>query len=457
MRTPLVALLLVAAAAGCGFERQTPFAGARVPDVGPWTDLGPLTLCTAAQSRIVAPSLGSAGVCVAQPSAGAACAVDTDCKSRERCLCGRCAVAVCDSADECGPAGGRFVCTFADRRCDRPCDRDDQCAGGERCVAGRHICRGTCAGSADCQAGESCQSSSGLCVTTACAGDGDCGGRTCLVERTGALVAEPSPLATSSGVELWLERTDDDGVARIWHARGSDGTAFSLDPAAQLDGSAPSVARLADGSLAMVFAEGASLFAVRSADGSGSAWSTPTLALPGARQPSLILAPDGTPLLYAVDPDGNITRFTGTADLAFSTPVVALGLPAAHTPLWPDVDALASPFVEPYADADGSARLRLWFAGHGTESGPSMQFGVPTPTPPDYSIGLAVSADGTTFLPDAYDPVFDRTTDFINHPSELDPAVLSLGDHWLLYYRRAKADGSDGETLAVASSPVVPR
>jgi hypothetical protein len=78
-------------------------------------------------------------------------------------------------------------------------------------------------------------------------------------------------------------------------------------------------------------------------------------------------------------------------------------------------------------------------------------------SPPDFSIGLAVSLDGVSFIPDAWNPVFDRTTDFINHPSELDPAVIARADRWLLYYRRAKADGCAAETLAVAASPLVPR
>jgi hypothetical protein len=363
---------------------------------------------------------------------------------------------VCDSADECGTA---LVCSFADRRCDRACTVDGDCTSGERCLAGFHVCRGTCAASADCQRGESCQTSTGLCVTTPCAGDADCGGRACLVERTGARLAEPSPLLTERGVELWVERTDDDGIARIWHGTGADGSAFSLDPTAALVGSAPSVARLPDGTLAMVFANGASLFAARSTD--GATWSIPTPALPNARSPSLVVQPDGTLALYVVDPDGNLTRFSSGADLAFSTPLVALTPESARTPAWPDVDALASPFVQPYVDPNsvsgGSFRLRLWFAAHGTESGPSSQFGVPTQSPPDWSVGLAVSADGATFIPDAYDPVFDRTTDFINHPSELEPAVVATNERWLLYYVRAKPDGSAAETLAVATSPITPR
>jgi hypothetical protein len=453
-RLVVIALLFVA---GCGFEREAPFAGARVPDVGPWQDIGPVTLCQG-HARAIAPSLGDAGIC--QSGDAPACTSDDACGSRERCLCGRCTVVACDSADECT---GGFVCSFADRRCDKSCDADGDCAAGERCVPGRHVCRGSCTANADCQHGEFCQTSTGLCTSTICTSDADCSRGTCDAQRFGALIAEPTPFIDAAGVHLWLERTDADGVARIWHAVGADGLSFTLDDAPLFDGAAPTFAPLADGTLALVFAHGANLYAVRataglsSAPSASSAWSAPTLALPNARQPSLTVAPDGTPLLFAVDADGNVTRFVGTSDLVFSTPVVVLTPAGARTPLWPDVDALASPFADAYTDADGSPRLRLWFAAHGTESGPSSQFGTPTPTPPDYSVGVAVSTDGVTFIPDAYNPVFDRITDFINHPSELDPAVARFGDRWLIYYRRARADGSAGETLAVARSPAVPR
>lgn len=445
----LAAVALALTVAGCGFERADPFAGTRIADVAPWSDLGPVTICDGA-AHLVAPSLGAAGLC-ASAAAPASCASDGDCASRERCVCGSCTVAVCSSADECGPADGPFVCTFADSRCDRPCDSDAACAAGERCLPGLHICRGTCTTSADCQHGESC--TSGLCASTSCSGDADCGGRACVIQRIAAVVGHPSPLVTTAGVELFFDRTGDDGMTAIWSAAG-DGTRFTVDH--QLfAGAQPSVARLVGGSYAMVFADGARLIATRSPD--LASWSAPTQALAGASEPSLTVAADGTPLLYAVDGDGNITRFVGDANLVFATPLVALTPATASTPLWPDIDVLGAPFAEPYVDADGSPRVRLWFAAHGTGTAPSTQFGTPTPTPPDYSIGLAVSSDGATFIPDAYDPVFDRTTDFINHPGELDPAVVAVGDRWLLYYRRAKADGSAAETLAVAASPVVPR
>jgi hypothetical protein len=448
-------IVTLAVAAGCGFERESPYAGRRVPDVAPWQDLGPLTVCGGGQ-RIVAPSLGNAGLCLPRPDERS-CSADADCKHRERCLCGLCSVAVCDSADECGPPGGDFVCSFSDRRCDHACDTDAECAAGERCVPGRHVCRGLCSSTADCQRGESCQSSTGLCVITACAAGDECGGRACALQRIGALLAEPTPLfAAGAAVDLWLERTDADAIPRIWHGHG-DGTAFVLDDAPLFAGAAPSAARLPDGSVALVFALGVNLYATRSSD--GIAWSAPTPALPNARQPSLVVLPDGTPLLYAIDPDGNLTRFAGDANLVFDRPVSILTPADVRTPLWPDVDALASPFAELYTEPDAGAplRVRLWFAAHGTESAPSMQFGSPVPSAPDYSIGLAVSLDAAQFTIDAYGPVFERTTDFINHPSELDPAVVRLGERWLLYYRRAKPDGSAGETLAVATSPAIPR
>jgi hypothetical protein len=451
-RTFAFVALVAVACGGCGFERESPFAGRRVPDVGPWQDLGALTVCRA-QARIVGPSLGAAGLCrTAAPLV--ACTADGDCKSRERCVCGRCAVAACDSAEECGPADGPFVCSFADRRCDRRCDVDGDCATGEHCLAGRHVCRGGCTTSDDCQHDETCQPTTGLCVVTACSLDADCGGRACALQRIAAVLAEPSPLPVAGAVELWLERTDADGIPRVWHGRG-DGVAFALDDAPELDGTAPTVARLTDGSYAIVFGRGADLFAARSHD--GLRWSTPTPALANARQPTLLAEPDGTFALYAVDTDGHVSRFVAGADLAFATPQLVLAPTDVRSPLWPDVDVLASPFAERYVDGDGGPRLRLWFAAHGTENAPSMQFGVPVPSSPDFSVGVAVSLDGARFIPDAYDPVFSRTLDFINHPSALDPAVVALGDRWLLYYRRAMSDGSGGESLAVAQSPVQPR
>lgn len=452
MRAPVRIALIATLVAGCGFEREAPFAGRRIPDVGPWQDLGALTICRA-QARIVAPSLGAAGLCRTNAPL-VACAADGDCKSRERCVCGHCTVAVCDSAEECGPTSGPFVCSFADRRCDRRCDVDGDCASGERCLPGRHVCRGGCTISADCQQGETCQSATGLCVSGACELDADCGGRICAPQRIAAALAEPSPLWVAGRVELWLERTDADGIPRVWHGSG-DGASFALDDAPQLDGTAPTVARLADGSYAMVFGRGADLFAARSPD--GIRWSTPAPALPGARQPSLLRQPDGTLALHAATTDGAITRFVAGADLVFATPQAVLTPVSVRSSLWPDVDMLASPFAEGYVDAAGGPRVRLWFAAHGTESAPSMQFGMPVPSSPDFSIGVALSLDGTGFVPDAYNPVFSRTLDFINHPSALDPAVVDLGDRWLLYYRRAMPDGSGGESLAVAQSPALPR
>jgi hypothetical protein len=101
--------------------------------------------------------------------------------------------------------------------------------------------------------------------------------------------------------------------------------------------------------------------------------------------------------------------------------------------------------------------LRLWFAAHGTESATSLQFGEAQPTPPDFSVGEAAARDGASFVPYPFNPVFDRVVNFLDHPSELDPAVIAWDSGWLLYYRRAASDGSKPENLAVARSPAMPR
>src|SRR5262249_488629 len=107
--------------------------------------------------------------------------------------------------------------------------------------------------------------------------------------------------------------------------------------------------------------------------------------------------------------------------------------------LWRGVDALASPFVQLAQAQDSTTSVRLWVSARGVESRDPLKFGQAQPTPPDWSIGEAASLDGAHFTPWPFNPVFDRVLDFTNHPSELDPAVLDLGNEWRLYYRRAAA------------------
>jgi hypothetical protein len=449
---------------GCGFAGEDPFAGARLPDVAPWQDIGPLTFCES-DRRIGPLALGAGGLCRAggtfQP-----CATDGDCRSRERCVCGGCTVALCDAADECGPGIDR-TCSFDDRRCDRPCQADRDCAAGETCLAGRHVCRGTCAVDDDCQTGESCRRATGECITTTCVSNDDCtGARSCGLQRVPAQLAHPTPIIEHDTITLWLERTDaaPGSTTALWRARSIDGRQFRFDPGAALfPGRAPTVATWPDHGYLMLFASGSGIGRANSVD--GARWQVDSVAaLRNADEPSLVRLGDRF-IAYYTEADPNVSggrrlaRALSDDGVAFS-PAGAVLAPAqiASPTLWRDVDGIAAPFAEVRLGANGSDVVRLWFAARGLESAPSLQLGRLVPTPADWSIGEAGSTDGgATFVVYPFNPVFDRVLDFLTHPSELDPAVITWhGTDWM-FYRRAAADGTQPENLALARSPALPR
>ncbi len=450
----------------CGFDTPPPFAGARSSDVAPWRDLGPLLFCDG-DARIGRPALAQpAGFCGDGARALAACASDADCKSRERCTCAGCQVAVCDFADECAPSQ---VCN--EGRCDRPCVRDADCAAGESCPAGQGVCRGACGSDGDCQGGEYC--ASGTCVAAPCSSDGDCLDRpTCAVQRVAGSLHEPSPLADGSGVTVWVERrapaadaAEFDAGASIWRATSSDGLRYRFDPARPLlGGGAPSVAR-SNGGWLMVFTDGKSLRRATSSDGIAFAADPAPLVAPAAWDASGQVAPSLAPaiagdglLLYWAAADGSGIGVADSADGATFTPranPVLTPAAVADPLLWRDVDAITSPFAEPVVAADGSRALRVYFAARGRESGAAVQFGMPVPEAPNFSVGEAATLDGEKLVPWPFDPVFDRVQNFVVHPAERDPAVVPVGGgRRLLYYRGAAVDGSKGENLGAADNPV---
>jgi hypothetical protein len=440
-------LVFLTLLSGCGFMGEPPFDGVRLPDVAPWQDVGPLTICDGT-TRLGPGDEDAVGFCAAQ--AGASCAADKDCRSRERCVCGKCSVAACDTADECGPD---LTCSFAERRCDRACDVDADCARGETCVPGMHVCRGPCGTSDDCQTGETCQTSTGLCVASACADSSTCfGGRQCLLQRKPAALAEPSPLVENGQVILYFERTDPAGSPEIWRATSTDGMQFTIDPPrALLAGRAPSVVHTT--AWFMLYAEPGGLALATSPD--GSAWTTSQHAMNGGDQPSLIaLQPGGDLVAYFAAPDGTVARQTIVGSAFGAAETVLAPAQLSDPVLWRGVDRIASPFAQQLTDANGRPFVRLWFAGHGTEVANALEFGKQVPTPPDFAVGEAASTDGRSFVPYPFNPVFTRVLDFLTHPSELDPAIATLDDtHQLLYYRRAAADGTQSENLAAARTP----
>jgi hypothetical protein len=452
MRLLLVALML----AGCGFEGEASFGGTRFPAVAPWQDVGPLTVCDGPR-RLGPVRAGPLGMCE-RGAEVRSCAGNGDCGSREQCVCGRCVIAACDSTDECGD--GR-ICDFGEQRCDRECMADADCLSGERCQPGRNRCRGVCESDDQCQLGETCQRGSGLCGVTSCVDDSDCsGGRACRLQRIPAALAEPSPIADGRRVTLYFERADGPmfDMPRIFRAVSDDGRRFTVEPRAPLlDGRAPSVERDGRGGWVMVYEDARSGTLIAASSPDGIAWQSTALGGLTGMAPSLGRRRDGSFVLYYAVPDGatggrGISRASGTDPFSFRSGETVLEPARLSDPvLWRNVDRIASPFVQVLDDFE-----RLWFAAHGEESAASIQFDKVIPTPANFSIGEAASV-GNGFVPYPFNPVFDRVLEFLTHPSEVDPAVITYGDTWLLYYRRAAADGTKSDNLALARSPVDPK
>ena len=67
----------------------------------------------------------------------------------------------------------------------------------------------------------------------------------------------------------------------------------------------------------------------------------------------------------------------------------------------------------------------------------------------------SVTAWGETFEVFPYNPILDRIfpNTFVNHASELAPAVFALPDRYLLFYAAADRDLGEWENLRVAVNP----
>ncbi len=476
MRAFLVVTCLVAVALGaCGFLPEDDFTGKRAGDgIAPWTDLGPVQVCLG--NQYLGPAANPpGGLCFDENISEEPCTRDSQCGSREACVCGRCTVAYCAAASDC--TGGR-TCSFSERRCDVPCFADSECAGPGDTTCFNGVCRGRCLDDSECQTGEICDSRN-YCTTADCEDDDGClAGERCRVQRVPRQVLEPSPLATSTParqIVLWLEVSDPVQVTQtaIWRAISSDGIHFTMSPAQPvvIDGNtarAPSVIRT-DAGYAMYYeaSAGAQIRVVTSTD--GITWSAPVAAIPGgtgpaaARAPAAVRLPDGSVAVYYQIGDGAaIGLATGAVGDALDVrgPVlrpadvtVAPGDPGA--PFWDDVQRLQSPYAALTESADGVS-LRLWFSAFGRESADSLQFGVITPIPPNFSIGYAAAplTDPGALAAWPYGPVADRVSAFLTHHDELGPGVAQLpgedgaDDAYLMYYVEANpamgAMGADG-------------
>jgi hypothetical protein len=446
MRTWLVLVLC-----GCGLgPAPDPATDTTGAGTSPWSDLGGAQVCLGDQA-LGPPGDAPGGLCVSSDAPIATpCLADTDCRDRELCTCGRCAIAFCAASSDC-PAPR--ICTFSQHRCDLPCALSSECGDVEDCIA--DVCRGRCAVTSECQHGERCDSHH-TCVTDDCADDAACQpGERCEVQRAPMQVLEPAPVARAGQIILYLDLAAPNlpDERAIWRAVSSDGVHFTIEPShAVLDDPlsvrAPSV--VIDGDTTFLYFEhgdGTELRVATSPDGITFGTATTVLVGPDVHAPAALHAGGGVILYY--ERGGSIGLATGAPQsrlddrgIVLRPADVDVGVDTPGAAFWLGINRLVSPQAI-LAGPDGAATIHLWFSGFGQESSPAMKFGQSTPIPPNFSIGFA-AADPTA--PDVlsvwpYGPVVDRVEVFLDHRDELAPAGVDAGDdHFLLYYLDATHD-----------------
>jgi hypothetical protein len=280
------------------------------------------------------------------------------------------------------------------------------------------------------------------------------------------LVTEPSPLAGAGpadpAITLFVELGDQlqPNVRSIWRAVSSDGVHFTIAPArAVLEDAggarAPTVIRTATG-YAMYYQLGDGTAIRHAASTDGQTFAAPTTVISGGagaaavRAPSAVLTPESQVLLYyEVGDGGGVALASGGLGSPLTGTVVLRAADVEDPPgpgtmpqFWVDLGALRSPHAALTRGPAGHT-LRLWFSGFGRESGDSVQFDEVVPIDPNDSIGYAASslAAPGELIPWPFNPVFDRVEAFVDHRSELAPAVVQLTDRggvpragFLLYY-----------------------
>jgi hypothetical protein len=395
-------------------------------------------------------------------------------------------VQYCTANSEC--THGR-VCTFGSidgNRCDTPCAADHDCQAGETCLAPR--CALRCGRDEDCQSGEICGTigTTRRCVVRACNDDTDCGsGDVCRIQREPRLATEPTVLARAHSDEpaftMWIELSEPSVPSdrAIYRAVSTDGVQARVDPAAPVllandQAHAPSAVRVGDAIfLYYEHGDGEELRAAESADGTtfGPAAAVLTASAAGTtalRTPGVVLLPDGDVAVYYENGDRQgIGLACGAPGATLRPEGVVLSMDQVTDPpasqdsaaFWLDITALGSPHAALATGTDGVPFVRLWFTAFGQESGASLELGEVASIDPNYSIGYAAAPAETpaalTVWP--YNPIFDRITAFVDHRSELAPAVVQAtstdGDareSYFLYYVGANADGDVLEALGVA-------
>ncbi len=452
--------LMLAVLAACGLgpspDAQDPPAGA---GNAPWAELGAATVCLG-NLAIDAPTAVPGGLCLSPLTPGThGCDTASECRSRESCVCGVCVVAYCATLSDCPDDR---ICDFGTHRCDHTCTKDTQCADGEQCLAG--ACRGRCATSSECEHGEVCDRNH-VCITDDCVDASGClGGETCEMQRTPRQLLEPDPVRVGDTTVIYFDLAPpDQPLARaIWRATSRDARHFVVDPAAPIiaAGWGPSTVT-AGGTTYLYYEDAAGLEVATSTD--GVAFGAPALALAGpAAAPGAVIL-DGTVAVY-YQRDGSIGLATGPLGGALadqgtvlSPADVTVGDPTNPTgAFWNPVTRLSSPHPV-LAGPDGAgpvagATVHLYFAAFGQESAPAIKHDLPSPIPPNVSIGFAAAEPGEPGMLAVwpYGPIYDHVDVFTQHDDELGPAAVRLEAGWRLYYIDATRDppaGVDGPYL----------
>lgn len=479
----LLLLVGMASISACTMADEPLWSGSRlVSGVAPYRDLGGVQICVA-DHRLGTPDSDIAGFCVPRSAPERApCVEDSHCAGRESCVCGFCTVKYCTRNDECGE--GR-VCDFTLSRCVKKCDTDCDCEGpNARCDIG--MCQQLCIVNAECQSGEICSLSRARCISVPCSADADCfPDEQCIIQREPRQLTEPSVAENpTGGFVVFFDMIHYGPFERprhmIFRAVTGDGMRWVVDPAAPVlepdipdDYRAPTVFAAPSGGWIMYLENGAGEGLLRAVSTDGRAWTlepetpvfTPAASWEQGRvaSPSALVGADGVIRLYYEYGQGDgiaMVRAEDEAGLLFPTDEsdriqVLTPEQSSHEILWRNVTRVRSPYVILAEDYQGEPLYRLYYSARGYESPEASSFGTIEQIPSNYSIGYAASLDGEVFEVYPYNPILDRIfpNTFVNHASELAPAVFALPDRYLLFYAAADRDLGEWENLRVAVNP----
>src|SRR5262249_30442782 len=121
--------------------------------------------------------------------------------------------------------------------------------------------------------------------------------------------------------------------------------------------------------------------------GDSRSFGAPSTVIPGDfHAPGAVVLPSGAIYVYVAEGDrGGLALWEGGGA---PRPVLT---PADVTDpvMWRNVDRVGSPFALVETSPPGEPAFHVWFDAFGQESADSIQFGTPTPIPPNDSVGFA--------------------------------------------------------------------